>query len=92
MAKIICENCNKVIADHDDPAEAEEDACVANAHHDRYAGIWVCEPCADAAMAEAMRDMPVYAAEEALRDRQTAEDDYLALGDLARDAASEDDY
>lgn len=68
--KINCETCACVIAEHDDPAEADELAFEADATHDTEAGIWVCVTCTDKEMAYWGAQFAVLDAEAKLRDMQ----------------------
>lgn len=91
---VTCEECEGVCGKGATLAEADDDAFDNDSHTDNGdegSGNTYCDTCytrlMDEAMREAMAYMPIYAAEQALRDRQTAEDDYLAMADMAFDAA-----
>lgn len=68
--KITCESCQSVIAEHDDPDEANELAFEADATHDTEASIWVCIVCTDKEMAYWGAQFAVLDAEARLREMQ----------------------
>lgn len=91
---VTCESCGKVVGQGPTLADASDDAFDNDAHTDNSengSGDTNCRECYDTAMDEAMREaaayMPIYRAEQALRDRQTREDDMLAQADMIFDRA-----
>lgn len=91
---VTCEECGQVVGSGVTIAEAYGDAEDNDAHTDNSdegSGDTHCDGCytglMDEAMREAMTYMPSYRAEQALRDRQAAEDDMMAQADLAFDTA-----
>lgn len=91
---VTCESCNKVVGQGPTIGDASDDAFDNDAHIDNHpegSGDTNCRECYDAwqdeAMREAMAYLPQYRAEQALRDRQTREDDMLAQADMIFDRA-----
>lgn len=91
---VTCEGCDEVAGKGATLDEANDDAYDNDAYRDNHpegSGDLYCRPCVDHYQDEAMRDamahLPTYLAEQALRDQQTREDDFLAQADAAYDAA-----